>query len=146
MDELIKIVQESKKNNKTFSFTNGCFDIVHLGHIDYLKKSKSICDKLIVAINSDLSVSRLKGSSRPINSQKSRADFLASLNFVDYVIIFDEETPLNIIKKIKPNVLTKGADYKINQVVGREYAENVILLDFLPGYSTSKIIKKIKNA
>lgn len=130
-------------------FTNGCFDLLHLGHIDYLGKAADMGNKLIIGLNSDRSTSNLKGSNRPITDEKSRASILASLFFVDAVILFDEETPIDIIKIVKPDVLVKGADYTIEQIVGSDLVlENggeVKTIKYLPGYSTTAIEQKIRN-
>lgn len=138
-----------KKRKKTIAFTNGCFDILHLGHIRYLKKIKSFADILIVGINSDKSVRVIKGESRPINPQKARVEVLEGLKTVDRVIVFDEPTPLKLIQKIKPDYLVKGADWKAGQIVGKQFVESyggkVVTVPFIKGYSTSKIIEKIKR-
>ncbi|MCD6111692.1 MAG: D-glycero-beta-D-manno-heptose 1-phosphate adenylyltransferase [Bacteroidales bacterium] len=130
-------------------FTNGCFDILHLGHIDYLSKAADLGNILIIGLNSDVSVKKIKGNNRPIMDEKSRAAILASISFVDAVVIFDEETPYNLINLVKPDVLVKGDDYKPEDIVGydilKTYGGKVITLDFLPGYSTTAIEKKIKN-
>lgn len=130
-------------------FTNGCFDILHLGHVDYLKRSAQLGDKLVVGLNSDASVKAIKGESRPIQDEISRLSILAALECVDAVILFDEETPLELIKLVKPHVLVKGADYELNQIVGakevQEYGGEVKTITFLEGYSTSNLINKIKN-
>jgi D-beta-D-heptose 7-phosphate kinase/D-beta-D-heptose 1-phosphate adenosyltransferase len=124
-------------------FTNGCFDILHRGHIDYLKKSKALGDKLIVGLNSDESVRRLKGLCRPINSENDRKYILESLDCVDEVIIFNEDTPYDLIKTINPSIITKGGDYKnIEDVVGYDIA-TVVLIPFVEGYSTTKILEKL---
>jgi D-beta-D-heptose 7-phosphate kinase/D-beta-D-heptose 1-phosphate adenosyltransferase len=126
-------------------FTNGCFDIIHRGHVDYLKKSKELGYKLIVGLNSDESIRRLKGSSRPINSEHDRKAVLESLGFVDTVIIFDEDTPYELIKELKPDIITKGGDYKsIKDVVGHDLAE-VKIIPYVEGYSTTKILEKIND-
>ena len=131
-------------------FTNGCFDIIHLGHIDYLAKAADLGDKLIIGLNSDASTRRLKGPTRPINDEHSRAMILASLSFVDAVILFDEDTPYNLIKSVQPDILVKGADYKPEDIVGYDIVMakggKVETLDYLPGYSTSSIEKKIKES
>jgi rfaE bifunctional protein nucleotidyltransferase chain/domain len=146
-NELDKIIQQWKSQNQKLVFTNGCFDIIHLGHIDYLSKSKKLGDKLIIGLNSDFSVRNIKGNSRPIQDEKSRSAILAAFYFVDLVVIFDEDTPIKLISKIIPDVLVKGADYKKSEIVGfdvvSENGGDVITLDFLPGYSTSAIEKKI---
>jgi rfaE bifunctional protein nucleotidyltransferase chain/domain len=131
-------------------FTNGCFDIIHLGHIDYLARAASLGGKLIIGLNTDASVSRLKGTNRPIQDEQSRALILASLQFVDAVILFDEETPQELISFLIPNILVKGSDYRIDQIVGADVVLNnggkVETMDFVPGYSTSNIIEKIKQS
>lgn len=126
-------------------FTNGCFDILHVGHISYLQKARNLGDLLVVGLNSDASVRRLKGQTRPINSQEDRALMLCALEFVDFVIIFDEDTPLNLIKTLRPEILVKGADYAGKIVVGSEFAKQTRLIEFVKGKSTSKIIEKIKG-
>jgi D-beta-D-heptose 7-phosphate kinase/D-beta-D-heptose 1-phosphate adenosyltransferase len=129
-------------------FTNGCFDIIHEGHIELLAEARSHCDRLIVAINSDASVSRLKGPSRPIQSERARARVISALAFVDAVVVFDTETPLELITELKPNVLIKGADYKIEDVVGRSVVEanggRVVLVPLVPNSSTTRIVEKMK--
>lgn len=133
--------------NKKIVFTNGCFDIIHLGHIDYLSKAKMLGDLLFVGINSDTSVSKLKGHNRPLQDQISRLKTMASLFFVDAVMVFNEDTPINLIEKIKPAVLVKGGDYIKQTIVGYDFVvENggiVETIEFIPGYSTSLIEKKI---
>jgi D-beta-D-heptose 7-phosphate kinase/D-beta-D-heptose 1-phosphate adenosyltransferase len=141
-----KIAKELKAENKKIVFTNGCFDILHIGHVKYLQKAKTLGDKLIVGVNSNSSVKRLKGPTRPVNDEYDRAYLLASLEVVDYVIIFDEDTPYELIKKIKPDILVKGADYKGKEVVGSDIAKEVRLIDFVEGKSTTNIIKKVRNA
>ena len=130
-------------------FTNGCFDLVHQGHIDYLSKARDLGNILIIGLNTDNSVSRLKGSHRPINDERSRALILASFLFVDAVILFDEDTPYELIKKVQPDILVKGSDYKAEDIVGYDIVTakggKVETLDFLPGFSTSGIEKKIIN-
>ena len=123
-------------------FTNGCFDILHRGHVEYLRQSKTLGTYLIVGINSDNSVRRLKGEGRPLNNQGDRKNLLEELRCVDEVIIFDEDTPYELINKIGPDIITKGGDYKVEEVVGHDLARTVII-PFLQGYSTTKIIKKL---
>ena len=118
---LCKKLEEDRKKGYKIGFTNGCFDVLHFGHISYIEKSKMHCDKLIVALNSDISVKKLKGKNRPINNELYRAKILSSLEFCDYVIIFNEKTPLSLIKKIKPDLITKGGDYKSKKIVGSYY-------------------------
>ena len=143
--EIDQLSDELKAKNRKIVFTNGCFDILHLGHIKYLETAKSLGDILIIGLNSDRSVSALKGDERPINSQVDRAYILAALEVVDYVVIFDEDTPYNLIKLIKPNILVKGSDYKSKKVVGENIAEELILVEFIKGKSSSKTIEKIKK-
>lgn len=131
-------------------FTNGCFDILHLGHIDYLSKAKDCGDKLIVAVNSDASVKLLnKGNNRPLQDQHSRSMIIASLHFVDAVIMFDEETPYELIKALQPDVLVKGADYKVEEVAGHDIVlkkgGEVKLIELAEGYSTTAIENRIKG-
>lgn len=125
-------------------FTNGCFDILHRGHVEYLKKSKELGDYLIVGINSDYSVKQLKGVCRPINREKDRAFIVENLQCVDEVVIFNEETPYNLIKSIKPDIITKGSDYTIEDVVGSDLSK-VVIIDLIDNYSTTNIIKTIRD-
>lgn len=125
-------------------FTNGCFDILHVGHVELLKYAKSLGDKLIVGLNSDSSVKALKGSSRPINHENDRKKVLENIKHVDQVIIFEETTPLNLIKKINPDIIVKGGDYNPDQVIGKEYSQ-VVIFNYLDGYSSTKIIENISN-
>lgn len=141
----LKEILNKKHNDKKIVFTNGCFDILHRGHVEYLQKAKELGDLLVIGLNSDSSVKRLKGESRPINNEKDRAIILSALECVDYIIIFYEDTPFELIKKLRPDILVKGGDYKIENVIGREYAKETILIDFVEGYSTTKIIKNINN-
>ena len=125
-------------------FTNGCFDVLHRGHIEYLKKSKELGDYLIVGINSDRSVKKLKGEDRPLYNQWDRKFFLEELRCVDEVIIFDEDTPVELIKKIKPDILTKGGDNVIENVPGHDLVKTIIL-PFVDGYGTSKLLKRLED-
>ncbi len=138
------IIKREKSLNKKIVFTNGCFDILHRGHITYLKHAKALGDILVLGLNSDNSVKRLKGQSRPINNEQDRALILEALECIDYIVIFDEDTPLNLIKNVMPDILVKGGDYKIEDIVGREYANCVQTIDFVEGYSTTSTIDKIK--
>ncbi len=140
---LKKLIDHLKAQSRKIVFTNGCFDILHAGHVKYLQEAKSFGDVLILGLNSDDSIKRIKGEGRPINSEDDRAIVLASLESVDYVIKFDEDTPYKIIEKIAPDVLVKGGDYKDREVVGSELSKEVILVDFVEGKSTTKIIEKI---
>lgn len=129
-------------------FTNGCFDLLHLGHIDYLAKAADLGNKLVIGLNSDHSTSALKGPTRPITDQLSRSTILAALSFVDAVVLFDEPTPIDLIKAVMPDVLVKGADYSVSQIVGADVVlgkgGEVQTIEFLPGYSTSAIESRIK--
>ena len=131
------------------AFTNGCFDILHQGHLDYLARARQLGDMLVVGLNSDSSVRRLKGEGRPVNDERSRALMLASLMVVDYVVLFNEDTPYNLIKPLQPDLLVKGGDYDPSQIVGADIVMarggRVLALDFLPGYSSTAIIEKIKG-
>ena len=135
--------------NKKIVFTNGCFDIMHVGHIRYMQKAAQLGDVLVVGLNSDDSVRRLKGSERPINHQDDRTEMIAALEFVDYVVVFNEDTPYELIKKIQPDVLVKGGDYNPDNVIGRDIVEarggELKLLEFVDGKSTTNIIERIKN-
>lgn len=141
LDELLKV----DRSGKSLVFTNGCFDILHFGHISYLQKAKLLGDILVVGLNSDSSVRSLKGDSRPVNTQFDRAAMLCAMEFVDFVVIFDDDTPYEMIKAIGPDVLVKGADYEGKVVVGSEFAKRVELIEFIEGKSTTKIIEKIKK-
>jgi D-beta-D-heptose 7-phosphate kinase/D-beta-D-heptose 1-phosphate adenosyltransferase len=143
-DEIEEIANFLRKENKKIVFTNGCFDILHLGHVKYLQKARALGDTLIIGVNSNESVSRLKGASRPVNDEFDRAYLLASLEVVDYVVIFKEDTPYELIKKVKPDVLVKGADYKDKEVVGSDIAKEVKLIEFVDGKSTTSIIERMK--
>jgi len=145
-DEIEKLSLRLKSQNKKVVFTNGCFDILHKGHVSYLNIAKSFGDVLILGLNSDDSVKRLKGENRPINCEDDRAYILSALECVDYVVIFDEDTPYELIKKIQPNTLVKGADYEGKEVVGSDIAEETKLVEFIDGKSTTKTIEKIKKA
>ncbi|MEJ2593739.1 MAG: D-glycero-beta-D-manno-heptose 1-phosphate adenylyltransferase [bacterium] len=136
--------------NKKVVFTNGCFDILHLGHIDYLSKARGLGDILVVGVNTDESVNRLKGNNRPITGETSRSLIMASLHFVDAVILFDQDTPYDLIKLVQPDILAKGKDYKAEEVVGYDIVTRkggeVITLDLLEGFSTSAIEQKIRTS
>ena len=147
LDELRRVRSEDRKAGRTVVFTNGCFDILHRGHLEYLLKSKALGDVLIVGINSDNSMRRIKGPKRPIIPQDDRAYLVAHLSPVDYVCMFDEDTPLALITALLPDVLVKGADWSIDTIVGRDVVEQsggrVSTIELLPGHSTSAIIKDI---
>ncbi len=126
-------------------FTNGCFDILHQGHIDYLAQAASLGDKLIIGLNSDESVKRIKGDARPINNQFARAKVLSALMFTSAVVIFDQDTPIELLKLVKPHVLVKGGDYSIEKVIGKEFAQETVIIPFTPGFSTTLTIEKLKS-
>ena len=141
--ELSSLVEELRKKGKRIVFTNGCFDIIHAGHVDYLEKAKSFGDFLIVGMNSDESVRRIKGEKRPIVPEDYRARVLEGLKAVDCVFIFDDETPLKVIETVKPDVLVKGADWPLEKIVGREFAGEVRRIPFRFDISTTKIVERI---
>lgn len=142
---LKKFVEKERAAGKKIVFTNGCFDILHAGHVSVLEFSRSKGDVLIVGMNSDASVRRLKGPTRPVNAQADRALVLAGLESVSAVAIFEEDTPYNLIKAICPDVLVKGGDYKPSEIVGREFAKKVVRFALLKGRSTTNIIKKVSK-
>jgi rfaE bifunctional protein nucleotidyltransferase chain/domain len=146
---LAQLVKQWQIEGKKVVFTNGCFDLLHRGHVDYLAKAADCGNKLIIGVNTDASVSTLKGPNRPIQDQQSRLQILASLQCVDAVILFDEQTPYNLIKTIEPDVLVKGSDYEPQKIVGYDVVKakggEVKTIDFIPGFSTSAIERKIKN-
>jgi D-beta-D-heptose 7-phosphate kinase/D-beta-D-heptose 1-phosphate adenosyltransferase len=144
-EEIDAIVKRYKENGKKVVFTNGCFDILHVGHVKYLQIAKSFGDLLIVGLNSDASVSRLKGPTRPVNVAEDRAYLLAALEAVDFVVPFEEDTPYELIKMIAPDVLVKGGDYEGKAVVGTEFAKELKLVEFVDGKSTTKTIEKIQG-
>jgi len=144
--DIDSIVERCRANGKKVVFTNGCFDILHVGHVKYLQVAKSFGDILIVGLNSDASVSRLKGPTRPVNIAEDRAYLLAALEAVDFVVPFEEDTPYNLIKMIEPDVLVKGGDYKGKEVIGTEFAGELKLVDFVDGKSTTKTIERIQGS
>jgi rfaE bifunctional protein nucleotidyltransferase chain/domain len=147
--DYLDIIQKEREKGKKIVFTNGCFDIIHAGHVDYLEKAKSLGDFLVVGLNSDESVKRLKGPTRPVNPLEQRKKVLQALKPVDLVIVFEEDTPERLIKEIKPDVLVKGGDWKIENIVGADfvmsYGGKVYTIDFVYDTSTTKIIEKVKN-
>ena len=145
-DEISSIVAELKNKDKKIIFTNGCFDILHTGHVRYLEKTKSFGDILILGLNSDNSVRKLKGEKRPINSQVDRAYILASLEVIDYVVIFDDDTPYDLINLIQPDVLVKGGDYEGKEVVGQDIAKELKLVKFIDNKSTTKTIERMQKS
>ena len=149
LEFLIKNLDQWRNENKKIVFTNGCFDLIHLGHIDVLARSSDLGDILIIGVNSDSSIQNLKGENRPIIEENSRVKQLAALEFVDAVILFDEDTPQKLIEIIKPDVITKGGDYKAENIVGNEVVTQkngqVVIIPLTQGYSTTSILKKIKD-
>ena len=132
-----------KRQGKKIVFTNGCFDLLHLGHVSLFEKAKSMGDVLIVAINSDKSLAKLKGPKRPLVGEKDRAKLLLALKPVDYVVVFGEQTPYELLKEIKPDILVKGGDYKLSEIVGREFVKKVYRFPFVKGRSTTNLINTI---
>ncbi|TMA95124.1 MAG: D-glycero-beta-D-manno-heptose 1-phosphate adenylyltransferase [Deltaproteobacteria bacterium] len=149
LDELIKIAAQARRNGKSVVFTNGCFDLLHRGHVHVLRQAKAAGDLLVVAINSDQSVKAIKGPTRPVAAEMDRLELIAAMEMVDYVILFDEPDPSKLITAIKPNVLAKGGDWGADGVVGADIVEReggrVVLVPYLKGYSTSEIIERIRN-
>ena len=147
LNQLQHLIYRWRFLSKKIVFTNGCFDILHLGHIDYLAKASDLGDILVLGVNSDASTRGLKGPNRPINNEEQRSVLLASLHFMDAVIIFDDPTPIELIKIVRPDVLVKGSDYNLSNIVGADvvqsYNGQVKTIDFLPGYSTTLIEEKI---
>jgi D-beta-D-heptose 7-phosphate kinase/D-beta-D-heptose 1-phosphate adenosyltransferase len=143
--EIELLSAELKKRGKKVVFTNGCFDILHVGHVKYLEEAKSYGDVLILGLNSDESVSRLKGPTRPVNTEDDRAYILASLEAVDYVVKFYDDTPYALIKAVQPHILVKGGDYEGKEVVGKDIADELRLVNFVEGKSTTKTIERIKD-
>ncbi len=143
-NELKKALDDLKAKGKRIVFTNGCFDIIHLGHVRYLKEAKKLGDVLIIGLNSDKSVSKIK-TGRPVNSQDHRAEVLSSLGMVDYVTMFDEDTPYELIKMLRPDILVKGGDWKKEDIVGSDIAKETHSLPYIKGISTTEIIEKIKK-
>ena len=140
-------VSALRKAGKRVVFTNGCFDLLHIGHVRYLKRARSLGDALVVGVNSDRSVRRLKGRGRPLTPERERAEILASLSFIDYVTIFDEETPLELISEIRPDILVKGSDYGRGEIAGADVVEEgggkVVRIPLVEGRSTKGLIRKI---
>ena len=150
LDDLKNQVNAWKQAGEEVVFTNGCFDIIHRGHIEVLAQTADLGDRLIIGLNSDTSIQKLKGKNRPIIEEQSRAILLASLEFVDVVVIFSEDTPLKLISALLPDVLAKGGDYEIETIVGHEIVQQnggkVKLVPFVDGFSSTTIIEKIKNS
>ena len=144
-EQIERIAKRLKEQNRKIIFTNGCFDILHRGHATYLQKAKELGDILILGLNSDESIRRLKGADRPINNLEDRAFLIGALESIDFVVPFSEDTPYALIELVKPNILVKGADYKGEEVVGSDIADEVVLIDFVAGKSTTNLIEKIGN-
>lgn len=148
-DQIDSKLSQHRKTNQKIVFTNGCFDLLHVGHVRYLKEARALGDFLVVGVNTDRSVQVLKGPTRPIQNQNDRAEILASLGAVDLVVIFDEETPLDLIKRVKPTFLVKGGDWKPETIVGfdfvNSYGGKICSLQFIDGKSTTNIINKSKS-
>ena len=146
-NEISQIAEELRKSDKKIVFTNGCFDILHAGHIQYLKEAKNLGDFLIIGLNSDKSTKLIKGKNRPVNTELDRATVLAALEFADYVVIFEEDNPFNLINLIKPDILVKGGDWKENEIIGsdivKEKGGKIISLSYKQGFSTTNILNKI---
>lgn len=149
LDQLTNQVEEWKRESQKIVFTNGCFDLLHLGHVDYLEKAAALGDRLVIGLNSDSSVSALKGPNRPVNDEYARARVLAALAFTDAICLFDQNTPYELIKGILPDILVKGGDYQISNIVGADIVMDnggkVLTLPVVEGYSTTAIINKNKQ-
>ena len=149
LGEIKKIASSLKKRKKEIVFTNGCFDLVHYGHIKYLERCKKLGDVLVVGLNSDSSVKKIKGRGRPVTGEAERAAVIAALEFVDYVTIFGAKTPLGLIRAVSPDIIAKGGDWKKKDIVGADFVEGrggrVVSVPFFRGYSSTRIIRKIKN-
>jgi D-beta-D-heptose 7-phosphate kinase/D-beta-D-heptose 1-phosphate adenosyltransferase len=146
---LLAALKKEKRSNKKIVFTNGCFDILHVGHIRYLKQAKSLGDRLVIGLNADASVRKLKGPSRPLNSEKDRAEVLSALECVDHIVFFREDTPETLIRAVRPHFLVKGGDWKKKDIVGSEFVESyggkVLSLQFVKGFSTTGLLEKIQK-
>ncbi|NQT75036.1 MAG: D-glycero-beta-D-manno-heptose 1-phosphate adenylyltransferase [Candidatus Omnitrophica bacterium] len=149
LPELLKTLKKLRARRKRIVFTNGCFDILHAGHVNYLARARSLGDALVVGLNSDGSVRRLKGKARPIVTQKNRAKVLAALACVDFIVVFNNPAPFNLIKAIKPDVLVKGGDWKIKDIVGGGFVKScngrVKSLPYIKGFSTKALLRKIRS-
>ena len=148
-EKLAKWLDDCHKNGKKIVFSNGCFDILHRGHVEYLSKAAAFGDVMVIGLNTDASVKRLKGPLRPVNDEKSRAFVLAGLEFVSAVVLFDEDTPYNLIKTVQPDVLVKGSDYKPENIVGYDIVTakggKVVTVDLVEGFSTTNTIEKMRG-
>jgi rfaE bifunctional protein nucleotidyltransferase chain/domain len=150
LEETVKTVENWHAEGLKVVFTNGCFDIVHLGHIDYLEKARAFGDKMVLGLNTDSSVSRIKGPLRPVVNEGARARLMAALSFIDAVVLFDEPTPKELIEAVKPDILVKGDDYSVETIVGADFVIGrggaVKTIPLVKGYSTTSLIEKIKNS
>lgn len=146
---LSKVLAKARSSGEKIVFTNGCFDILHIGHITYLKKARALGDILVVGLNSDRSVRSLKGNLRPLNNERDRAVVLSSLFFVDYITVFGDDTPERLIRKLKPDILVKGGDWEGKNIAGSAFVKSlggrVVMAPFVKGYSTTGLLKKIKK-
>ncbi len=146
---LANILDRKRREGKRIIFTNGCFDILHIGHIRYLRKAKALGDILVIGLNSDSSVRKIKGRSRPINNQRDRAEVLSSLPFVDYIVLFSEPTPVKLIKELKPDTLVKGGDWRVSDIVGADFVRarggKVVTIPFVKGHSTTSLIERMRG-
>jgi rfaE bifunctional protein nucleotidyltransferase chain/domain len=149
IDAIRAIAADARKNGKSVVFTNGCFDLLHCGHVHILRQAKAAGDLLIVGVNTDRSVQSIKGPGRPIRSEIDRSELIAAMEMVDYVVLFDEPDPTKLIAAIKPNVLAKGGDWSSDQIVGRDLVERdggrVAVIPYLQGFSTTEIIERVRN-
>jgi D-glycero-beta-D-manno-heptose 1-phosphate adenylyltransferase len=149
LSQLLEQLKSWREQGQKIVFTNGCFDLLHLGHVDYLEKARQLGDKLVLGLNTDQSISSIKGPNRPLQDELSRARVMASLLFVDAVVLFDSDTPLNLIKAVQPDILVKGDDYAVDQIVGQKEViaagGEVKTVPLVTGYSTTNIVKKIEN-
>jgi rfaE bifunctional protein nucleotidyltransferase chain/domain len=148
-DSIKTVVEQWKSEGQTVVFTNGCFDLLHYGHLHYLAAARDLGDRLVIGLNSEASVKRLKGQHRPLNDEMTRQHLLAALAFVDAVVVFEEDTPFELIQRVQPNILVKGGDYTLDQIVGADIVlkngGSVKSLPFIDGFSTTKLEEKIKN-
>lgn len=145
-EEIANLSESLKKEKKILVFTNGCFDLLHRGHIAYLREARRMGDVLIVGLNSDSSVRRLKGPERPVKGEEERAFLLSALEFVDYVVIFPEDDPRALLSCIRPDILVKGGDHAPENILGREFAGKTLSLRFVEGFSTTKLIERVKRS
>ena len=148
-EELFAIVEKVRSSGRKVGFTNGCFDILHLGHISYLEEAKKACDVLVVGLNSDSSVKAIKGMNRPVNPQDARLEVLAACESVDYLTVFDESTPAELIKKLTPDIIFKGGDWEEDKIVGADHVKaaggEVKVIPYVKGYSTTELIERLRK-